>query len=125
MKTFDFAPGITLRVIEKDGEPWFVATDVCHALDMDLAKGAGKWLAGLDKDEISTPEILGVKIPGRGMASALYVNEPGLYSLILKSRKPEAKTFKRWVTHEVLPTIRKTGGYMLPAVAIKVAEDPK
>jgi prophage antirepressor-like protein len=117
MKTFDFAPGISLRVIEKDGEPWFVAKDVQTALGLTNIAAT---LALLDSDEkgINTVYTHG------GPQQMNVVNEPGLYSLILRSRKPEAKTFKRWVTHEVLPTIRKTGGYMVPSVAVKVAENP-
>lgn len=117
MKTFDFAPGISLRVIKKDGEPWFVAKDVQTALSLTNIAAT---LALLDSDEkgINTVYTHG------GPQQMNVVNEPGLYSLILRSRKPEAKTFKRWVTHEVLPTIRKTGGYMVPEVAVKVAENP-
>lgn len=101
LSTFAFAPGLSLRVVDREGEPWFLAPDVCRALDMDMARGAGKWLAGLDAEELSTPEILGVSIPGKGMASVSLVSESGLYSLILKSRKLESKEFKRWITREV------------------------
>lgn len=92
-----------LRVISQDGEPWFVAKDVCEALGVD----ASHVRRGLDDDEVAT-------LPnwqGKG-AAPLIVSEAGLYALILKSRKPEAKSFKRWVTHEVLPSIRETGGYV-------------
>ncbi|MBE3586533.1 MAG: Bro-N domain-containing protein [Thermoanaerobacter sp.] len=95
-----------VRVIVKDGEPWFIAKDVCEILDIANSRDA---IARLDGDE------KGVAItdtPG-GPQEMQIVNEPGLYSLIFTSRKPEAKAFKRWVTHEVLPTIRKTGKYDL------------
>lgn len=115
MKTFDFAPGISLRVIEKDGEPWFVAKDVCDALGLSDTHMA---LATVDSEN-KHQHSLGL----RGRAPWI-ISEPGFYMLIGKSRRPEAKQFQRWVTHEVLPTIRKTGGYMVPSVAVKVAENP-
>ena len=93
-----------VRTISKDGEPWFVAKDACTILELeDVSKAVRR----LDEDEKGTNSIL---TPG-GPQEMLCVNEPGLYSLILTSRKPEAKAFKRWITHEVLPAIRKTGTY--------------
>lgn len=97
-----------LRVIQgENGEPWFVAKDMCDALGIatNHLREEGR---GLDDDEVSS-------LPnweGRG-AAPLIVSEAGLYSLVLKSRKPGAKRFKRWVTHEVLPAIRRDGGYMV------------
>lgn len=91
-----------VRVLEKDGQPWFVASDICKVLDVQNATQA---LYRLDDDERSMFNI------GR-QGEANIVNEYGLYNLILASRKPEAKKFKRWVTHEVLPSIRKNGGYI-------------
>jgi len=101
--------GRQIRVTtDEHGVTWFVAADVCAVLDLpDTHKAVGR----LDDDEkgvSSTPT------PG-GQQSMTTVNEPGLYSLILGSRKPEAKAFKRWVTHEVLPAIRRTGSYGVPA----------
>lgn len=96
-----------IRAVEQDGEPWFVAADVCRALEHTNANMA---LDRLDEDEKSK---FGLGLPG---GDTWCVNEPGLYSLVLGSRKPEAKAFKRWITHEVLPSIRKTGVYVLPAV---------
>ena len=93
-----------VRVILRDGEPWFVATDVCAALAVQNVTQA---VARLDDDERSMFNI------GR-QGDASIINESGLYSLILSSRKPEAKRFKKWVTSEVLPSIRKTGGYQQP-----------
>lgn len=96
------------RTVQIDGEPWFVAKDVCDALSLSDVSMS---LRGLDEDEKDTSSVC---TPG-GNQQLSIVNEPGLYSLILRSRKPEAKAFKRWITHEVLPTIRKTGGAYLTA----------
>ena len=96
-----------LRVTMQDGEPWFVAKDVCDALGIrtDTIHTI------LDDDEVdeTNPNTIGVA----GGRNPLIVSEAGLYSLVLKSRKPEAQAFRRWVTHDVLPTIRRTGGYMV------------
>lgn len=101
-----------IRTAVKDGEPWFVATDVCKALEIQNVTQA---LERLDDDERSMLNI------GR-QGETNMVNEPGLYTLILGSRKPEAKAFKRWVTHEVLPAIRKTGMYATGTVTNAMAE---
>jgi len=94
-----------VRVIERNGEPWFVAKDVCDCLELgDVSKAVSR----LDTDEKGTNSI---PTPG-GIQEMLSVNEAGLYSLVLGSRKPEAKQFKRWITHEVIPSIRKHGAYM-------------
>ena len=99
--TFD---KMDVRVINKDGEPWFVAADVCAALDVGNVSMA---VSRLDEDEkgISSVDTLG------GTQEQAIINESGLYSLILTSRKSAAKRFKKWVTSEVLPSIRKTGTY--------------
>ena len=94
-----------VRTVMQDGEPWFVAADVCKALELGNTAQA---LSKLDDDEKG---IISNDTPG-GKQKMSTVNEPGLYSLVLGSRKPEAKNFKRWITHEVIPTIRKTGGYV-------------
>ncbi|MFB2706954.1 BRO-N domain-containing protein [Marinobacter shengliensis] len=94
-----------LRVVMIKDEPWFVAVDVCNALSIGNPSDS---IRSLDEDEVT----LGT-IEGSHRATNL-INESGLYSLIFKSRKPEAKKFKRWVTHEVLPAIRKTGSYGTP-----------
>lgn len=98
----------TIAVLNRNGEPWFVAADVCRVLELTNSRMACE---GLDDDEkgVSTTDTLG------GPQKMTIISESGLYSLIFKSRKPEAKTFRKWVTSEVLPTIRKTGGYGLPA----------
>lgn len=93
-----------LRTVVIDGEPWFVAADVCAVLDIADPKSS---LRLLDDDERG---VHSVHTPG-GHQLVNVISEPGLYSLILRSRKPEAKAFKRWVTHEVLPAIRRTGTY--------------
>lgn len=109
--------GRAIRVLrDKQGEPWWVAVDVCKVLGLDQVSRA---MDRLDDDEKTTLTIstglieqgFSDNVPG---TSLNLVNEPGLYRLILTSRKPEAKAFKRWVTHEVLPQIRKTGRYALP-----------
>jgi prophage antirepressor-like protein len=93
-----------VRVVLRDGEPWFVARDVCEVLDHSDTSTA---IRRLDDDEKLTQTMF---VSGQNREVWL-VNEPGLYSLILTSRKPEAKAFKRWITHEVIPAIRKTGAY--------------
>lgn len=93
-----------VRTVARDGDPWFVASDVCAVLSINNSRQA---LSYLDDDEkgVTTNDT-----PG-GAQSVSIINEPGLYSLVLRSRKAEAKVFKRWITHEVIPTIRKTGAY--------------
>lgn len=93
-----------VRTLVVDGEPAFIANDLCAVLELTNPRQA---LAGLDADEkgVTTADTLG------GAQQISYVTEAGMYSLVLRSRKPEAKAFKRWLTHEVLPAIRKTGAY--------------
>ncbi|MCY9434194.1 phage antirepressor [Bacillus haynesii] len=95
-----------VRTVVKDNEPWFVAKDVCNVLNHSNHKVA---VSRLDEDEVS--KVYLTDSLGRNQKTTV-VNEAGLYSLILTSNKPEAKQFKRWITHEVIPTIRKTGGYV-------------
>lgn len=99
---FDFN-GNSLSVVLIKNEPWFIAIDICNALGLS---DTNKALLGLDEDEKRKHE----QYSGTGRKPFL-VNESGLYSLILRSRRPEAKVFKKWVTGEVLPSIRKTGSY--------------
>ena len=94
-----------IRIIEQDGEPWFVAADVCRALELGEVHVAMRRLDDDEKGRCSIPT------PG-GVQEMSIINEPGLYSLVLGSRKPEAKAFKRWITHDIIPAIRKTGGYI-------------
>mgnify|MGYP001381312946 CR=1 FL=1 len=113
-----------IRVIERDGEPWFVAKDVAHVLGIDDSRST-RYLDDDEKYQMPAhlfPQVKGGDLLSKEPSFRAYgvklVNEPGLYSLILRSRKPQAKEFKRWVTHEVLPTIRKTGAYIDPASAL-------
>ena len=106
IKTFDNPEFGSIRVVERDGEPWFVAADVCRALEIVNSRDA---IARLDDDEKNTVVLTD---GNRGNPQKAIVNEPGLYTLVLGSRKPEARQFKRWVTHDVIPAIRRTGGYI-------------
>ena len=94
-----------VRSILIDGDPWFVAADVCKALELEKTNRA---LSRLDDDEKGAHSV---STPG-GRQRMSIISESGLYSLILGSRKPEARAFKRWITHEVIPSIRKHGAYM-------------
>lgn len=105
----------TVRNVVIKGEPWFVAKDVCDILGLTNSRKA---TAGLDDEE------KGVTIsdtPG-GQQSLTIINESGFYSLIMQSRKPEAKSFKKWVTSEVLPSIRKYGYYISPTAQLSRKE---
>jgi len=103
--TVEFEFDSTLvRTIAKEGQPWFVAKDVCDILDIG---DASKAVSRIDDDERGTTTV---RTPG-GPQEVLTVNESGLYSLIFTSRKAEAKRFRKWVTSEVLPAIRQTGRY--------------
>lgn len=103
-----------VRMVMKDDQPWFVATDVCAALGINNVAIASN---RLDYDERCKFNL------GR-QGNATVVNEAGLYNLVIGSRKPEAKEFKRWITHEVIPTIRKHGIYATPSAAEKILSDP-
>ncbi|MBC9785489.1 Bro-N domain-containing protein, partial [Heliobacterium chlorum] len=104
-KVFNYE-GAQVRTVLIDGQPWFVANDVCKILEHGNPRQV---IQRLDSDEkgVHTVDTLG------GQQEMVIINEPGLYSLVLTSRKPEAKAFKRWVTHEVLPSIRQTGSYSI------------
>lgn len=118
--------GFKIRVIMRLGNPWFVASDACDGLALSNVSEA---LADLDdndklkltKDEIDTlisNEGIKCSVDSR-VQSLNLVSESGLYDLIMQSRKPEAKAFKRWVTHDVLPSIRKTGSYGMSQISRK------
>lgn len=104
-----------VRSIERDGEPWFVGKDVCECLDL---KNYRTSLDLLDDDEkgVHSMDTLG------GNQTMIIINEAGVYRLVFRSRKPEAERFKRWLAHEVLPQIRRTGEYR-PANADATADD--
>lgn len=106
IQQFDFKGALLRTLTDKAGEPWFVAKDACDILGIDT----NHLREALDDDEITNLRNSEVwNQPGR---APLIISEPGLYKLIMRSRKPDAKEFQRWVTHEVLPQIRKTGGYI-------------
>ncbi len=106
-----------VRTIQRDGEPWFVLKDVCDVLRMSNSRMAAE---RLDPDEkgVSQIDTLG------GKQEMTVINESGLYNVILRSDKPEAKPFRKWVTSEVLPTIRKHGAYMTPETLEQVILNP-
>ncbi|MFE3583709.1 BRO-N domain-containing protein [Streptomyces vinaceus] len=107
--------GAEVRMAAIEGQPWWVASDVCSILELQTSRA----LARLDPDEkgMRSTHTLG------GQQMLAYVNEPGLYALVLGSRKPQAKAFKRWITHEVLPAIRKTGSFTVkPMDELELAE---
>lgn len=111
----------SVRIVMIDDDPWFVATDICAALTLANPSQA---LSKLDDDECQVVDYSTLHIMEGAINQQLnpgqkinIINESGLYSLILTSRKPEAKKFKKWVTSEVLPAIRKTGRYVAPAAA--------
>ena len=106
IQRFEFKGAALRTLTDENGEPWFVAKDVCDVLELS---NVGQALARLDDDEKSSI-TLNDGTPGN--PNKAIVSESGLYALVLASRKPEAHEFKRWVTHEVLPQIRKTGGYI-------------
>lgn len=114
---FDYADH-QVRVLDIDDEPWFVLADVCKALDI----GNPTMVAGrLEGDALSTAEV--IDSMGRNQAASI-ISEAGLYEVIFLSRKPEAKAFKRWVTHEVLPSIRRRGIYATAATVDQMLADP-
>lgn len=117
MKIFENSEFGAVRVVDMNGEPWFVAKDVCECLELGNPRTS---IALLDEDEKGVHTM---DTPG-GAQEMSIVSEAGLYSLILRSRKPEAKAFKRWITHEVLPAIRKHGGYLTPAKLEEALTDP-
>lgn len=103
LRVFNYHESV-VRTVEKGGEPWFVLKDVCGVLSIANSADVS---SRLDNDEKGVGQI---DTPG-GMQNVTLINESGLYNVILRSDKPEAKPFRRWVTREVLPTIRKTGTY--------------
>lgn len=106
-----------VRTIQKEGDPWFVLKDVCNVLNIGNSRDV---VARLDQDEKGVGQIdtLG------GKQEMTIINESGLYNVILRSDKPEAKPFRKWVTSEVLPTIRRHGMYATPDTVEKMLADP-
>lgn len=122
MKVFENHKFGQVRVLLMENTPWFVLVDVCKALEIGNPSQA---MTRLDEDEKMTLTLNEGHSGQRGGAQMVnVVNEPGLYTLVLRSRKAEAKQFKRWITHEVLPSIRKHGVYMTDSVLEQVMENP-
>lgn len=109
---------ISIRTVHINGQAWFVLKDVCGALGISNHKMAAQ---RLDEDEVSQTDL----IDSLGRKQLAYiVNESGLYNVILRSDKPEAKPFRKWVTSEVLPSVRTTGVYMTGNAADRILQDP-
>ncbi len=107
--------GNSIRTVQKNGEVWWVLKDVCNTLKLSNPTIVA---SRLDADEVTKFDLGGLS------GESNIINESGLYNVILRSDKPEAKNFKRWVTHEVLPSIRKVGLYATPEAAEKLLNDP-
>lgn len=107
----------TLHMITRNGEPWFFAKDICNALQLGNPRSS---IALLDDDEKG---VHSMDTPG-GKQDVSIVSESGMYSMFLRSRRPEAKAFKRWITHDVIPSIRKYGAYATPATIDNILNDP-
>lgn len=106
---------LSLNALEKDGQVWFIARDICSVLDIKNSRDA---LAVLDDDEkgVAFTDTLG------GRQRVAIVNESGLYALIIRSNKPQAKAVRKWVTSQVIPSIRKHGGYINGQEALSAEE---
>lgn len=118
IQTFNFNNASLHTLTDENSDPWFVAKDVCDILGLENSRKA---TADLDPDEKNTVTIRD-GIPGN--PNKTIISEPGLYKLIMRSRKPEAREFQRWVTHEVLPSIRKHGIYATEATIDQILADP-
>lgn len=116
LQTFNYNNN-AVRTIEKDGEPWFVLKDVCNVLGISKYRDTAE---RLDADERASVRVdtLG------GKQEMTCINESGLYNVILRSDKPEAKPFRKWITAEVLPAIRQTGAYMTPQTIEQILMNP-
>ena len=120
IKVFNSEQFGQVRTTTVDGEPLFVASDVCKALEIN---DTGKAVSRLDEDESTRIKIDHPQNPEKQL-EVIAVNEAGLYGLVLGSRKPEAKAFKRWIKHDVLPSIRKHGMYATPQTIDNIINDP-
>lgn len=107
-----------VRQVDQNGEIWFVGADVCRVLGLKNARSS---LALLDEDEKGVHTM---DTPG-GEQDMIIVSEPGVYRLVFKSRKPIAERFKRWLAHEVIPSIRKTGQYTVSGDILPEPEEPR
>jgi len=110
--------GNEVRTVQHCSETWWVLRDVCGILDISNNRMVADRLDEDEKDEVSITDAIGRQ------QNTTVISESGLYSTILMSRKPEAKKFKRWVTHEVLPSIRRHGAYVTPAKLEELMNDP-
>lgn len=118
VQAFDFN-GLTLRALLVEGEPWFIGVDACNALELKNSRDA---LGRLDPDDVGNADVIDSLGRTQKMKT---VTEAGLYQLIFQSRTGAAQAFKRWVTHDVLPAIRRTGSYAVekqPETALEWAE---
>lgn len=118
VQPFEFKGNQLRTLTDNQGEPWFVLKDAMNILGLGNPTETVK---SLDEDEFSTTEV--IDSMGRKQHSFI-ISEPGLYGLVLKSRKPEAKEFKRWIKHEVLPSIRKHGAYMTESTLEQAITNP-
>lgn len=118
IQTFSFNASTLRTLTDKNGDPWFSGQDVCNILDT----GTNHLREYLDEDEITN--IRTADIGQNGGKAPVFVSEPGLYKLIMRSRKPEAREFQRWITHEVLPSIRKHGIYATETTIDQILADP-
>lgn len=116
IQPFDFEGNRIRTMVAEKGEVWWILKDVCAALGLSNPTVVAQ---SLDDDEVTKFNL------GSQAGDTYLVSEPGVYSLVGKSRKPEAKRFKRWVNHEVLPSIRKTGGYGNQIDVVKLLSDPQ
>lgn len=107
----------TVRTVMINGDPWFVAIDVAKALGMTSTSAASKIADIVDDDEKTTIHL--VDSGQTGGPARVIINVPGLYRILMRSDKPEARQFQRWISHDVIPSIHKTGSYVAP-----VAEEP-
>lgn len=121
IQTFNFHDAPVRTLTDEQDEPWFVAKDVCDILGL----GTEHLRRNLDEDEVTEATNLpNWQVGTNGGRTPLIISEPGLYKLIMRSRKPEAKEFQRWATHEVLPSIRKHGAYMTQQTLDKALTSP-
>lgn len=118
IQQFDFKGAALRTLTDENGEPWFVAKDVCDVLGYTNASKA------ISDHVDSEDKLNNESLSSLGQRGGWLVNESGLYSLVLSSKLPTAKEFKRWVTHEVLPSIRKHGAYMTQQTLDKALTSP-
>lgn len=117
MQLFEYEDRLVRVVQGQDNEPWWVAKDVCGVLGL---ADTNKAVQGLDEDEKGTNKVLTLG----GEQTLLTLSEPGLFKLIFRSNKPNAKAFTHWVTHEVLPALRRTGSYAMPGASGSAPKRP-